>query len=65
MADVKQLNQSISEFLALQEGIVFGISSLQKNGLVVRLLGQKGEQLYNLLKDISTKLSLLKLDYAV
>ncbi len=64
-ADIKRLNKAISEFVSLHEGIVFGISSLQKNGMVVRLLGQKGEQLFNLLQDISRKLTLLTADNAI
>lgn len=46
----------IYEMLGLQEGISFGVSSLAENGLVVRLLGFKAEQLFDCLKSIVTML---------
>ncbi len=58
--DAKELNKIISNFLSTQTGIVFGISTPQKNGLIIRLLGQKGEQLYNCLKAITTQLPISK-----
>ena len=36
-----------------QENIVFGISALSVNGLIVRLLGNKAELLFDLLKKIA------------
>lgn len=44
----------VYEYLSLQEGIEFGVSTLHKNGLIVRLLGFKAEQLYDCLKSIAT-----------
>lgn len=40
-----------------EKDIEFGISSLPVNGLIIRLLGQKSEQLFDLLKNTSTILS--------
>lgn len=48
--DVTAFCDAIYEHLGLQDGIEFGVSSLQKNGLLVRLLGYKAEQLYDCLK---------------
>ncbi len=48
--DMTVFCDAIYEHLSLQEGIEFGVSSLQKNGLVLRLLGYKAEQLYDCLK---------------
>jgi urease accessory protein len=53
-ADLKALNKKINDFLTQQKDIVFGISELQINGLIVRILGQKAEQLYDCLKLIGS-----------
>ena len=63
--DAKQLNKAITNFLYAQSGIIFGISTLQKNGLIIRLLGQKAEQLYNCLKAIAAQLPSIKPAYAI
>ncbi len=39
--------------LSLQKSICFGVSALSVNGLIVRILGYKGEQLYNCLQMIA------------
>ncbi len=44
----------LSEYLLLQKDIEFGVSSLHKNGLIMRLLGNKAEQLYDCLKSVAT-----------
>lgn len=49
--------QSVIEFLKHQDKIEFGISALPVNGLIVRLLGFKSEQLFDLLKNLSAILS--------
>lgn len=43
---VVKLNESLSTI----EGISFGVSALPINGLLVRLLGYKADQLHNILK---------------
>ncbi len=48
--DITAFCDVIYEQLGLQEGIAFGVSALQKNGLIVRLLGFKAEQLFDCLK---------------
>lgn len=54
LADIAELNKKINHFLSQQNDIVFGISEPPLNGLIVRILGQKAEQLYNCLKTISS-----------
>lgn len=63
--DAKDLNTKINNYLSTIEGIIFGISSPQKNGLIIRMLGQKGEQLHNCLKAIITLLPTIKPEYAI
>jgi urease accessory protein len=52
-ADVKQLKEDINAFLADQTHIAYGITAAPKNGLLIRILGQKGEQLHICLKAIA------------
>jgi len=49
--------EKINELLAGEKEICFGISSLQVNGIIVRLLGYKGEQLHYCLKKIASFIS--------
>lgn len=49
-ASVNTLAAQINEWLILQDDICFGISELSVNGLVIRLLGYKAEQLHTCLK---------------
>ena len=49
--------EKINELLAGEKEICFGISALQVNGIIVRLLGYKGEQLHCCLKKIASFLS--------
>jgi urease accessory protein len=48
--DTAVFGDIVYEHLSLQEGIAFGVSTLAKNGLIVRLLGFKAEQLFDCLK---------------
>jgi urease accessory protein len=48
-ADISQITSEIQKMLQALPGICFGVSSLPVNGLIVRLLGNKGEQLYDCL----------------
>ena len=52
-ADIKNLTFLIKEELAIQNDIIFGISATPVTGLIVRILGRKGEQLYDCLKSIA------------
>jgi urease accessory protein len=52
-AAVRDLYSEISELLSGEKDVSFGISLLPVNGLAVRLLGYKGEQLFECLKQIS------------
>lgn len=44
---------AINQFLLQQQQITFGISALPHNGLIVRILGYKAEQLFNCLNRIA------------
>lgn len=44
---------TIHEYLSLQQEIVFGITTPTANGLIIRLLGYKAEQLHDCLKAIT------------
>lgn len=52
-ADAKMLKLDINSFLSTQTGIDHGITETPKNGLLIRILGYKGEQLHNCLNKIS------------
>ena len=43
--------------LLQEKGIAFGISTMASNGLIIRLLGYKAEQLYNCLKTMAALLN--------
>jgi urease accessory protein len=45
---------AINHFLTQQQEITFGISTLPHNGLIVRILGYKAEQLFNCQNQIAT-----------
>lgn len=53
-ASVNASVDQVNEWLILQDQICFGVSALSINGVVVRLLGYKAEQLYECLKMITT-----------
>ncbi|MEO7311852.1 MAG: urease accessory protein UreD [Chitinophagaceae bacterium] len=50
---IKTISPLINELLSIQNDITFGISTTPVNGLVVRILGQKAEQLHECLKGIA------------
>jgi urease accessory protein len=50
---VKQMVQQASAWLALQPGMVGGISAAPVNGVTVRLLGYQAEQLYRCLHELA------------
>ena len=52
-APVTELIKTIQEILSPQNEIIFGISQAPGNGLVIRILGQKAEQLFECLKTVS------------
>ena len=54
---IKPTQEKINELLAGEKEICFGVSALQVNGIIVRLLGYKGEQLHDCLKKIALHLS--------
>ncbi|MDQ6815508.1 MAG: urease accessory protein UreD [Bacteroidota bacterium] len=58
--DIKAMIADIRELLLAQENICSGISALQVNGVVIRLLGFKAEQLYNCLMAIGQLLAMKK-----
>lgn len=51
------LQKAISHELTLENNIAFGISSLQIEGIIVRMLGQGAEQLYNCMQRINNMLT--------
>jgi urease accessory protein len=63
-AGVVELVAEINELLALEEKITFGVSALPVNGIVIRILGNRGEQLFNCLQStcnlITAKAPVLK-----
>ena len=54
--DIPELTKKINHFLSQQKDIVFGISEPPLNGLIIRILGQKAEQLFDCLKLIASDL---------
>lgn len=54
---VKEVIALVVKWLALQPGIVYGVSAAPVNGITVRLLGDKAEQLYECLLAVSVQLS--------
>jgi len=52
--DMKNMHLQVSAFLSAQNNIAAGITAAPVNGLIIRLLGNGAEQLYNCLKRINT-----------
>jgi urease accessory protein len=52
-AVIKNILPQVMEILSVQEGVHFGVSITPVNGLMVRMLGQKAEQLFDCLKTIA------------
>ncbi|MEP7144424.1 MAG: urease accessory protein UreD [Ferruginibacter sp.] len=55
-AVVNPLGELVNNFLSNQAGIIFGITEAPVNGLIVRILGYKAEQLHDCLKAIAVLL---------
>ena len=55
--NINEVSESINSYLVKQNDIIFGISETPINGLIVRILGQKAEQLYDCLKMIASILT--------
>jgi urease accessory protein len=56
-ADCVEMSNAVHEYLLLQKEMVFGVTAAPANGLLIRLLGYKAEQLYECLKAISKIIS--------
>lgn len=56
-ASPTELSELVHSYLDKQPAIQFGISTLPVNGLVVRILGHRAEQLHTCLKTIAQLLS--------
>jgi urease accessory protein len=56
-ASINELIGSVSDLMTMEENIIYGVSATPVNGLVVRILGYKAEQLFDCLKRISSLLS--------
>ncbi|MFT3682564.1 MAG: urease accessory protein UreD [Ferruginibacter sp.] len=52
-ADVKQLQEQLVEMLSAEVNIEYGVTMAPVNGLIIRLLGNGAEQLYDCLQRIS------------
>ena len=52
-ADIKEIKAMVIEILSLQKNCSVGITAAPANGLIIRLLGQKAEQLFDCLKMIA------------
>lgn len=59
-ASVKDISEEITDYLNNEKEIVFGITEAPWNGLIIRILGQKAEQLHELLKTISNQFCRLR-----
>lgn len=55
--DLNTTNDLITDHLSQQKNIEFGISVLPIKGLIVRIMGQKAEQLHDCLKHITANIS--------
>jgi urease accessory protein len=53
-ADIKGLQEELIAFLSNKKNIELGVSAAPVSGLIIRLLGNGAEQLYDLLKAINT-----------
>jgi urease accessory protein len=59
-SDLNNKREAILSLLQQEDNIEFGMSRLPVNGMIIRLLGYKAEQLFDLLKKISCVLSAIK-----
>lgn len=60
-ADVSSIISYINNNLNDEENICFGVSSLPVNGLIIRIMGFKAEQLFTCLKSIGNHLSTIRI----
>jgi urease accessory protein len=51
--DIAELCDAVYELLSSKNEIQFGVSTTQANGIIVRILGFKAEQLFSYLKEIA------------
>ena len=64
-AQIKTLIKEITEFLTTKNEIEFGITAAPKNGIIIRLLGYKAEQLFDCLNTTATlHLTKYRMEYA-
>ncbi|MEO6358772.1 MAG: urease accessory protein UreD, partial [Ferruginibacter sp.] len=52
-ADIKKIMARLTDLLTAQEDISFGITAAPVNGIIIRIMGQKAEQLFDCLKMIA------------
>ena len=52
-ADCTQLKDVVFNYLSQQDSISFGVSTAPVNGIIIRIHGNKAEQLFILLKSLS------------
>ncbi|CAN5431872.1 urease accessory protein UreD [soil metagenome] len=52
-ADIKKIMARLTDILTAQEDISFGITAAPVNGIIIRVMGQKAEQLFDCLKMIA------------
>ncbi|MEJ7587984.1 MAG: urease accessory protein UreD [Ferruginibacter sp.] len=68
-AEITTLSKLVNEFLLQQQGIIFGISSAPVNGLVIRILGHKAEQLHHCLEQtaeiLTQQIALKTIEHAI
>lgn len=55
-ADMEKISAECTRILSGEEGITFGISTLTVNGLIFKILGYKGEQLFDLNNKIASNI---------
>lgn len=56
-ADVKIMQEQLLQLLSSETNIEYGVTAAPVNGLIIRLLGNGAEQLYELLNKINTNLN--------
>lgn len=61
---VEEFSDTIHEYLHNQTAINFGVTTIPSNGIIVRILGYKAEQLYDCLKHIASLASFKEDNYA-
>ena len=59
--DATEFTDTVHEYLQQQTEIDFGVSTTQTNAIIVRILGNKAEQLFTCLKHIAALVQTSKL----